>query len=180
MSDQVSCIRTLCQSSCQAAFYLMACMQEARNASLQLAAHCRADQCNRRTLQEWHRLDASSGCKQSMQAVKASSRCMQSMQAVRHAPCNQESVSGVFITAMQGRTHMKKEDSLSKPYATARCRLDGTVKTKNWCALAIALIREEGPVTHPICIESALSVCAMYAVHQTHIAQQQAALCIVL
>ena len=78
---------------------------------------------------------------------------------------------------MEGETHVKKEDSLSKPYATARCRFEGTVKTKNWCALAIALIREEGPVTHPICTESTLSVqcmlCIRLILHKTHIAQQQ-------
>ncbi len=65
---------------------------------------------------------------------------------------------------MEGGTHVKKEDSLSKPYATARCRLDGTVKTKNWCALAIALMRDEGPVTHPICTESTLSVRCMLCI----------------
>ena len=65
---------------------------------------------------------------------------------------------------MEGGTHVKKEDSLSKPYATARCRFEGTVKTKNWCALAIALIRDEGPVNHPICTESTQSVRCMLCI----------------
>jgi hypothetical protein len=46
--------------------------------------------------------------------------------------------------------HRKKSLSWSRPYATARCRLEGTVKVINWCALATAATSALGPVTHPI------------------------------
>ena len=66
MSDQVSCIimRTFCESSCWPAFYPVACMHEASHASLQLAAHCRADQCIKVHLMQ--AADRSSQCKQLM------------------------------------------------------------------------------------------------------------------
>ncbi len=71
---------------------------------------------------------------------------------------------GLIHHCMEGRPHVKKEDSFSKPYATACCKFDGTVKTKNWCALAIALIRDDGPVTHPIYTQSTLSVRCMLCI----------------
>ena len=41
--------------------------------------------------------------------------------------------------------------SCSKPCATACCRLEGTVNTRNMCALATAPTKRWGPVTQPTC-----------------------------
>ncbi len=52
---------------------------------------------------------------------------------------------------LPGRAHLKNPCSCSKPCATACCRFEGTVNTRNMCALATAPTKRWGPVTQPTC-----------------------------